>query len=73
MANSTPKATADLSFGASSREELDCLRTREGIILALGTALAVFLAVALSQYRPLIKAVERLPVFEFIVRLMSAL
>ena len=60
MANSNPKSTANLSFVVSSLRELDWTRM---IILVLGTAMIAFLALALSQYRPLIMAVERLPLF----------
>jgi len=73
MANSNPKSIGSRLFGASNRCESDWTRTREWIILILGTALVAFIALALSQYRPLIRAVERLPVFEFIVRLTSPL
>ena len=65
MANSHPKSTAYQSFVASSFRELDWTRM---IILAMGTALVAFLALTLSQYRPLISAVESLPLFEVIVR-----
>ena len=63
MDNSNHKSMANRLFGASSRCEPDWTRTREWIILTLGTALVAFIALALSQYRPLIRAIESLPVF----------
>ena len=68
MANSHSKS--NLSFVVSTWRQLDWTSM---IVLTLGTALVAFLALALRQYRPLISAVESLPVFEFIGRLTSAL
>ena len=65
MANSNPKPIANLSFVACRWRELDWTRM---IILALGTALVALFALILSQHRPLIMAVERLSLFEVIVR-----
>jgi len=63
MANSHHKS--NLSFVVSTWRQLDWTSM---IILTLGTALVAFLALTLSQYRPLISAVESFPLFEFIVR-----
>jgi len=73
MARSSLKSSASWAVQASSPDDADPMRVREWIVLTLGTALVVFLSIALSQYGPLIEALKRLPVFEFIVRLMNAL